>query len=211
MGRRYETYRYSKAARTENRSFVETHNHQWLVSFRRRSHSRKVQCFWCLLCDSDSTASYHQKDEPCLHHKCNLRQLNDATYVTKHASFCSGTCDVVAVDPDDLAAILIDQDKIPLIGLSQMSWSVIPKTQNIEVQPWDGSKPFVAISHVWADGLGNPNANALPRCQMQSLDNMIRSLTGRIDIPFWLDMICVPPNIALKNLDPIIDRKQRQA
>jgi hypothetical protein len=27
-------------------------------------------------------------------------------------------------------------------------------------------KTFVAISHVWADGMGNVNENALPRCQL---------------------------------------------
>ena len=34
----------------------------------------------------------------------------------------------------------------------------------------------MALSHVWADGLGNPYANALPRCQLSYVGRIIKDL-----------------------------------
>jgi hypothetical protein len=35
---------------------------------------------------------------------------------------------------------------------------------------------YVAISHVWADGLGNPKSNALPECQLRRLAKYLAEL-----------------------------------
>lgn len=43
----------------------------------------------------------------------------------------------------------------------------------IEVFPDDGSVPYVALSHVWADGLGNVTGNALPACRLPFLRRML--------------------------------------
>ncbi|KAK3045572.1 hypothetical protein LTR09_012856 [Extremus antarcticus] len=34
---------------------------------------------------------------------------------------------------------------------------------------------YVAISHLWADGLGNPHDNTLPRCQLQSIADQVKA------------------------------------
>lgn len=70
---------------------------------------------------------------------------------------------------------------------------------------------YFAISHVWKEGLGNPDANVLPKCQVRRLANLLlelesseqgknitiagaehleRRLTGR----FWMDTFCIPVN-----------------
>jgi hypothetical protein len=76
--------------------------------------------------------------------------------------------------------------------------------------------PFVALSHVWSDGLGNPAANSLPQCQLLRLQRNVLDLrqsklnfqTGIINIGalqwdqirmtndlsmkwFWLDTLCI--------------------
>jgi len=55
---------------------------------------------------------------------------------------------------------------------------------------------YVAISHVWADGLGNPSGNALPLCQLLEIQAMVNQVYGdgygTSSTPFWLDTICVP-------------------
>ncbi|KAI4265408.1 MAG: hypothetical protein L6R38_009446 [Xanthoria sp. 2 TBL-2021] len=155
--------------------------------------------------------SNHLQGGQCLHYKCCLRQLNDTTYRTKHAPDCSGQCETISADPNVLASILVDRNTIPLIHASNRPWHDNGKAPEIILEPWNGSRPFVAISHVWADGLGNPAANALPRCQMRRLGEMVQNLTGRSNIPFWLDTICVPPDNALKGMDPIMSKRQRQA
>lgn len=54
--------------------------------------------------------------------------------------------------------------------------------------------PYVAISHVWSDKMGNLVENALPKCQLQRMQEQVNSLyPERCDtIPFWIDTICVP-------------------
>lgn len=66
--------------------------------------------------------------------------------------------------------------------------------------PLHNFRSFVAISHVWADGLGNPSANALPRCQLSrirerlqprtSFGNRENHSTGSLWI--WMDTLCIP-------------------
>ncbi|KAK7709619.1 hypothetical protein SLS63_013164 [Diaporthe eres] len=71
---------------------------------------------------------------------------------------------------------------------------------------------FVAISHVWAEGLGNPNGNSLPSCALKWISSIVDRFQFHSDdesededqqerpfeeasqgkTPFWLDTICVP-------------------
>lgn len=54
---------------------------------------------------------------------------------------------------------------------------------------------FVAISHVWAKGLGNPHSNSLPTCSLEWVQDMVNQVSGnneRESTPFWCDTLCVP-------------------
>ncbi|KAL2830169.1 hypothetical protein BJY01DRAFT_240459 [Aspergillus pseudoustus] len=63
---------------------------------------------------------------------------------------------------------------------------------------------YVAISHVWADGKGNPKANALPLCQIERIQRLVEGVRweGRKEVPanpnesdgigFWMDTLCLP-------------------
>ncbi|KAL3426809.1 hypothetical protein PVAG01_00318 [Phlyctema vagabunda] len=53
---------------------------------------------------------------------------------------------------------------------------------------------YVAISHVWSDGLGNPHRNSLHSCQIGRIQRMVNDLyPGETEsVPFWLDTLCVP-------------------
>ncbi|KAF2011119.1 hypothetical protein BU24DRAFT_472277 [Aaosphaeria arxii CBS 175.79] len=56
---------------------------------------------------------------------------------------------------------------------------------------------YIAISHVWADGLGNPSENGLPLCQVKRLRaNLLklqRLLVGDdANVLFWMDTLCIP-------------------
>ena len=53
--------------------------------------------------------------------------------------------------------------------------------------------PYIAIFHVWSDGLGKARANTLPQCQLRRLQDHIDDLyESSGPIPFWIDTICVP-------------------
>jgi hypothetical protein len=62
---------------------------------------------------------------------------------------------------------------VSLIGAEAGRLTKIPYTQQ-----------YVAISHVWADGLGNRDANDLPICQVSRLQ--VSSTSGPAHLPRWL-------------------------
>ncbi|KAI1460214.1 hypothetical protein F4805DRAFT_19662 [Annulohypoxylon moriforme] len=131
----------------------------------------------------------------CTPYTCAHRQLRDAEYRTKHTDSCTG-CDEVVADPKELCAIL-GQGEIPLI-LSIDERDNDSKIRFIRAKPWVGNLRYVAISHVWSDGLGNLEQNAIPRCQLLRLSSFVRNLPGAHAgiLLFWFDTICVPPDLA---------------
>lgn len=60
------------------------------------------------------------------------------------------------------------------------------------------------MSHVWADGLGNSNANALPQCRFSELQQMVDDLyrdKGRCGHTlFWLDTLGIPVSPELREI-----------
>lgn len=51
--------------------------------------------------------------------------------------------------------------------------------------------PFIAISHVWSHGLGNPTMNELPSCQLRFLCDLVKRLGGE-DAILWIDALSIP-------------------
>ncbi|EXJ70999.1 uncharacterized protein A1O5_05992 [Cladophialophora psammophila CBS 110553] len=78
--------------------------------------------------------------------------------------------------------------------------SALPKEGpklKVGIVPVESGRPYVAISHVWSDGLGNPDGNSLPQCQFEALTRYTAlAATGRTTmgsaVYFWIDSICVP-------------------
>ncbi|KAH7068492.1 hypothetical protein FB567DRAFT_250319 [Paraphoma chrysanthemicola] len=61
---------------------------------------------------------------------------------------------------------------------------------------------YVAISHVWRGGLGNPHSNALPRCQLARIQALVNAqYPAQLQpIPFWMDTLCVPLQAPLRKI-----------
>jgi hypothetical protein len=91
---------------------------------------------------------------------------------------------------DELARIL-EADEIPVVsidyteGKSKFVVSAVSKTD---------SQSYIAVSHVWVDGMGGTPAQGLLRCQAQSLHTLIVQAPGSIGAGqrFWLDTLCIP-------------------
>ncbi|KAI0329717.1 hypothetical protein GY45DRAFT_1435246 [Cubamyces sp. BRFM 1775] len=121
---------------------------------------------------------------------CGAYQTDEATYRTAHVD-ATCECDFVSVSTSDLE--VLRQDKIPVILISE--------DLNLEVVE-TASFPYIALSHVWADGLGNPVENALPKCQLRRLRSYVVGLyntyyrdqlsTPEPAVAFWMDTLCVP-------------------
>ncbi|GIJ85156.1 hypothetical protein Asppvi_004012 [Aspergillus pseudoviridinutans] len=102
---------------------------------------------------------------------------------------------------DDAIARIIDKNAIPIAlwvkGLRTL-WSVEYHLSGKR------TPSYVAISHVWADGMGNRAANWLPECQLDRITHLVENVRweGRKPTPadpnlsdgvgFWMDTLCVP-------------------
>lgn len=143
----------------------------------------------------------HRKDHSrCSEQQCLVDNVDERTYITQHQKdFCDGTCESVAF-PMVKARAIIDGGGYPIISVAPPVQPLDePDVEVVEALP---EIPYLAISHVWADGLGNPHHNSLPRCQMIYLRAKVRDCmydttgkgahlhNGRLH--FWIDTVCVP-------------------
>jgi hypothetical protein len=121
---------------------------------------------------------------------CVAMQTDPATYALGHTSECSD-CALLTVDHEMIASVLTN-GSIPLIVSPTSEDSTESK---IELRDACEGIDLVAISHVWAEGLGNPNDNALHSCVLSQLSTLVNKLPKQEPeqtMPYWIDTICVP-------------------
>lgn len=130
---------------------------------------------------------------------CVANQLDEETYVPSHASGCDGmNCEFVKSPIPEIRKVLGDGG-IPVVNVSSNSG----KQCSLEVKKVTlGNKTsppliYCALSHVWSDGMGNPEDNALRSCQLRRIQNHVNRLYhsssgNNTNHPFWMDTLCVP-------------------
>ncbi|KAL4969452.1 uncharacterized protein BDV14DRAFT_165955 [Aspergillus stella-maris] len=147
----------------------------------------------------------------CIPEHC-LYEFDASMYVTKHAitgHHCPEQIEFEAQlgpergqrDWDDAVGRIIEKGAIPIALWNKGS----KKVWSVEWHFEGKRKPdYVAISHVWADGHGNPRANTLPQCQMDRIQRLVEAMhwEGRKPVPsnpylsdgigFWMDTLCLP-------------------
>jgi hypothetical protein len=163
----------------------------------------------CLFISELSRPSLKLDHSTCSNRLCNARQVQVDTYETKHVvQGC--TCPHDGPNFNQIEAIL-QGGRFPLLTISQRKGS---QTLTIDVEAYTGKQKYVAFSHVWSDGLGNPHHNTLPQCQIRRLKNLLDELASlssfwqRLNLAdfnrlyrkakgqtlcFWLDTLCIPP------------------
>ena len=138
---------------------------------------------------------------PCNGNICRAGHSVTSDQLTRHVSDSCG-CEFLRVD-EGLLADCLKTGCLPLLRLKEKTNS---DEMSVEVIASTNSTSYVALSHVWADGLGNPTATALPRCQLSRLKvlidnvnfkylNMSIALDGPEDAPemlLWCDTLCCP-------------------
>lgn len=127
----------------------------------------------------------------CTEGTCLALKIDPSVYRTAHTEISCG-CPELTLGVEEIGRILGD-DRLPLIEVSQEN----PATAEIRPREDDGQVGFVAISHVWADGLGNVKNNSLPACSLQEISRMVDQLPRSSSqpsgcVPFWIDTVCVP-------------------
>lgn len=117
---------------------------------------------------------------------CEVLNVRKETYAMAHAKD-DCRCALVRPREGELAAALGERT-LPLLRVGHEDGRL-----QLSVQPSDYDQDFIAISHIWSDGRGNPSGNALPECIMHDLARMVNDLPGsHAQTPFWIDTICVP-------------------
>ncbi|KAJ5959917.1 uncharacterized protein N7479_007067 [Penicillium vulpinum] len=145
----------------------------------------------------------------CTKKLCVARQINEATYRTAHTEV---ECECQHLGPamDEVVSI-IESGGVPLLSITPTKKEPYLK---IEVERYSGLKRYIAFSHVWSDGLGNPTANTLPKCQLLRIRDLLNEILAGISsadlvnrlafgdlwkkkfhgpsISFWMDTMCIP-------------------
>lgn len=112
---------------------------------------------------SDQNHQDCEGEENCVAHNTNPK-----TYQCRHVKQgCS--CQHISISSEDIKAVIKDGG-IPLISFTKTRSGCMQH----KVFRAKSSTKYTAVSHLWSDGLGNPNQNTLPECQINNLVDQVR-------------------------------------
>ena len=139
----------------------------------------------------------------CTASRCIAYNIDESHYVPQHRNNCGRTnCTLTDVSSASVASIIENDFGIPLVSCSFSSHGTM-RTEIVRAMP---DSKYIAISHVWSGGLGNPSKNGLPECQLKYLMSRVESLRDKMStsinvknisspgtsVFFWIDTFCVP-------------------
>ncbi|OCH84218.1 hypothetical protein OBBRIDRAFT_764553 [Obba rivulosa] len=122
----------------------------------------------------------------CTGRTCVLNNIDAAVYSNRHVM---DTCKCAYSRPPlDAVIETLASNEIPIIMIPDYGAPIDDMvTMTCSTA---SSAPYVAISHVWADGLGSTSEVGLPTCQLRRLAMLASQLVP--DGVFWMDGLCVP-------------------
>ena len=110
--------------------------------------------------------------------ECKNLQISNSTYAPSHTTRgCK--CDFVGPALEQIVRCL-EHGTFPVLSIKEDP----SRELLVEVLPYEEGMAYTALSHVWVDGLGNPAAIKLPRCQLLRLKGLLDHLRG---YPAWPD------------------------
>ncbi|EMD32910.1 hypothetical protein CERSUDRAFT_68326 [Gelatoporia subvermispora B] len=135
----------------------------------------------------------HRSHDQCTRDICVSNNIDPAVYTNLHVTE-GCTCSFVVPPIERIKDALLRRE-IPIIRIHAVN---TPDDADVKISCKTASSdtPYVAISHVWADGLGSTTERGLPMCQLRRLAEFAHSL---VDGGFlWLDALCVPEEKELR-------------
>jgi len=132
-----------------------------------------------------STCRPYIRETPTEHDKCTTEScirntIDTSNYTTKHTT---PACDCENLKPSlEIVVGCLSDGKIPVI--------LTTPDGGLGLGSDSSQTPYVAVSHVWADGLGSTTEGGLPACQIRRL----AAVTAQL-VPggaFWMDALCIP-------------------
>jgi hypothetical protein len=141
--------------------------------------------------------------QDCTLEQCISQQIKLDEYHTRHRQpDCN--CDDISPNFEAIRDAL-EANTLPLLRIVETNGELVGL--DVEVVRSTPETPYVAISHVWADGLGNPKYNSLPKCQLSYIRGRVADIStsdsslvanlrtgGSANPPLliWLDTLCCP-------------------
>ena len=126
--------------------------------------------------------------EKCSTAACVIDNIDTSAYRNRHVV---PSCECTFIKPP-LEAVLqaLQLGEIPVVQYGSM------KNELLVLRASETS--YVAISHVWADGLGSTTEGGLPTCQIQDLSKKVKQIPSCDTGAFWMDSLCVPEKRELR-------------
>ena len=126
----------------------------------------------------------------CTVNACMTHTVDEKNYRTKHLTH---DCECEFLRPS-LSRVedLLAHEMIPVLAYDRATKTLY--TVNAD------DFPFMAISHVWSDGLGSTTEIGLPLCQVEFIAKLSfaclepHSEHSSVSPAFWIDSLCVPSN-----------------
>lgn len=130
--------------------------------------------------------------ERCSENLCSDTKINSSTYRLSHTRpKCQ--CQLVRAGNSQLCSI-IRHGRLAVLDVETAGKNSLEA--RITVRARNNDEDFIALSHVWSEGLGNPFDNALHACELARIANLTRRLepAGQSvnPMPIWIDSISVP-------------------
>ncbi len=150
-------------------------------------------------------AEHNMDHSQCASSTCQFTHINTATYRVLHTRK-NCPCSILEV-PHQQIRTIIEAGGVPLCRFIKREPGNGTPDYFIEVAAASRDRPYIAISHVWAHGSGNPSQNGLPTCSLSVLQSKV---SGTLDLLvhkrirqepsfekewsrwFWMDTLCVP-------------------
>lgn len=145
-------------------------NHGWCPNDieRARFNFQSLQLsYLCRMMDKSLPSRDHSQ---CTNESCKYFRNDMSNYQLQHQMEGCG-CGKAIVDSNELTAILEKEENFVLLRF-------VGDDDDLRVELVESGPdiPYVAISHVWADGLGNPFENSLYRCKLHHLRSLVSGI-----------------------------------
>ena len=123
----------------------------------------------------------------CTKSACVRNNIETETYQMQHyRDDCH--CSIVKPDFDGIIDA-IDRGHVPVFEVSEGPDSIgLTVSSRSSALPGD----YIAISHVWVDGLGSTTEDGIFACQARRLGDLIARLSHYSGAPIWIDSVCIP-------------------
>lgn len=145
---------------------------------------------------------------------CSCEIVDRETYKTIHAPPCEDCKSSVSTrrwtEIENVVKDSVESSLFPVLTITSSATGSETETSiNIDAHNNNavGTRcAYIAISHLWADGLGAQDGGRLPDCQLRRIQQLVDELVSEHSsslpegmgrdlpkpFPFWLDTICVP-------------------